>query len=79
MDSNAKNLPLVSDGRVAFIDTEHWDRSTRKSYLHHVGEYLSTERRKLAKKFFDLLEDGEAAEVGAQEIEEDARTSSSSS
>ena len=58
MDSNAKNLPFTSDGRIALIDTEHWDRATSKAYLHHVGEYLSRDRKKLAKKIFGQLEDG---------------------
>ena len=58
MDSIAKNIPFVSDGRIGFIDTEHWDRSTSKPYLHRVGEYLSKDRRKLAKTIFGRLEDG---------------------
>lgn len=64
MDSIAKNLPFTVDGRIALIDTEHWDRSTSKSYLHRVGEYLSSDRKKLAKKIFDQLEDGDDVDVG---------------
>ncbi len=64
MDSIAKNIPFASDGRIAFVDTEHWDRSSSKSYLHHVGEYLSSDRRKLAKRIFGQLEDGGDASVG---------------
>lgn len=84
MDSNAKNLPFTVDGRIAFIDTEHWDRSTSKDYLHHVGAYLTKERRKLAGKLFDQLEDGEDPYVGgfvddAFDDEEDTNSSSSSS
>lgn len=59
MDSIAKNLPFVSDGRIGLIDTEHWDRATDKSYLHRVGEYLPKDRRRLAKKIFRRLEDGD--------------------
>lgn len=58
MDSNGKNLPFTVDGRIALIDTEHWDRATSKSYLHHVREYLPSARYKAAKKIFDQLEDG---------------------
>jgi hypothetical protein len=59
MDSNAKNIPFVAGGRIAFIDTEHWDRGSSKSYLHHVGGHMTVDRRKLAKKIFGQLEDGE--------------------
>ncbi len=64
MDSNGKNLPFVADGRIALIDTEHWDRGSRKHYLHQVREYLSADRRKLAKKIFDQLEDGGDGHLG---------------
>jgi hypothetical protein len=63
MDSIAKNIPFVSDGRIGFIDTEHWDRSTSKPYLHRVGEYLSTDRRKLSKKIFEQLENGARVDI----------------
>jgi hypothetical protein len=58
MDSNANNLPFLADGRIGLVDTEHWDRGTRKDYLHHVGEHMSAESRKIAKKIFRLLKDG---------------------
>lgn len=76
MDSNAKNLPFTSDARIALIDTEHWDRNSSKSYLHHVGEYLSADRRKLAKKIFGRLEDGKDADVSDFRREEDTSDSS---
>lgn len=82
MDSNAKNIPFVSDGRIAFIDTEHWDRGSSKSYLHQVGSYLTTERRALAKKIFGQLDDDEDVEriyVGDFGDEEDTSSSLSSS
>ena len=93
MDSNTKNIPFVSDGRLAFIDTEHWDRSSSKSYLHHVGEYLSTASRSAAKKIFSQLKDGDdvrAADFGgdfgdehtsdsSNDFEDEDDTSSSSS
>ena len=65
MDSIAKNLPFCADGRIGLVDTEHWDRSTRKSYLHRVGEYLDKDRKALAKKIFGQLEDGDEVDVGA--------------
>lgn len=64
MDSNAKNVPFISDGRIAFIDTEHWDRGSSKAYLHHVGEHLPADRRKFAKKIFSQLEDGKDVDTG---------------
>ena len=64
MDSIATNIPFVSDGRIGFIDTEHWDRSTSKPYLHRVGEYLSKDRKALTKKIFGQLEDGDNVDVG---------------
>ena len=50
MDSIAKNIPVVSDGRIGLIDTEHWDRSTSKPYLHRVGEHLSKDRSPLQRR-----------------------------
>lgn len=63
MDSIAKNLPFTTSGQIALIDTEHWDRSTSKPYLHRVGEYLPRDLKKLTKKIFDQLEDGERVDV----------------
>jgi hypothetical protein len=82
MDSSSKNVPFVADGRVAFIDTEHWDRASNKAYLHQVGEHLSADRRKLAKKIFDQLKDGAdgSFEGGSKCFyEEDTSSASSSS
>ena len=84
MDSIAKNLPFVSDGRIGLIDTEHWDRSTSKPYLHRIGEHLSKDRKTLAKKIFGQLEDGDDVNVGSLRsldfsAEEDTSASSDSS
>jgi hypothetical protein len=82
MDSSIQNVPIVADGRVAFIDTEHWDRSNNKPYLRQISAYLSTDRRKLAKKIFDQLEAGKDASHSTSKIfedEEDEDTSSGSS
>ena len=60
LDSNAKNLPFTKDGRVAFVDTEHWDRHldsrSRKPCLRHVYGYLSSDRLKRVKRIFEELE-----------------------
>lgn len=79
MDSNTKNIPFVTDGRVAFIDTEHWDRSTSKPYLDQVGEYMSRERMKLAKRIFSRLDDGDDHRVGRSDFDDRENTSDSSS
>jgi len=80
MDSNGKNLPFTVDGRIALVDTEHWDRSTRKDYLHQVGEYLSRRSRAAAEAMLDQLEDGDdpTLDVGDFDDEEDTSSSSSS-
>jgi len=88
MDSIPKNIPFIADGRIGFVDTEHWDRGSSKSYLHYVGDYLSADRRKLAKKIFAQLEDGDRGDFSHEEdtsdssddfdYEEDTSTSSSS-
>jgi hypothetical protein len=56
LDSNAKNIPFLRDGRIAFVDLEHWDRR-KKSRLKSIGSYLSAEKRELAKKILDKLAD----------------------
>ena len=60
LDSNAKNVPFTKDGKIAFIDTEHWDRHSKKKYkqrkrLKYIREFLSDDRRKFAKKVFEGL------------------------
>lgn len=63
LDSNTGNVPMTDDGRVAFIDTEHWDRYSKghkkrdKPYLRHIHKYLSDERLRFADKVFEKLED----------------------
>jgi len=61
LDSITKNMPFTKDGRVAFIDTEHWRRHDRlkkegKKILSHIDSHLSDKRRKLAKKLIKELE-----------------------
>ena len=78
MDSNAKNLPFTVDGKIALVDTEHWDRGSHKSYLHHLGDHLSVDRRKLAKKIFRGL-DGDHDRDDFDDEEDTSSSSSSSS
>lgn len=55
-DSTVRNVPLTFDGRAAFIDTEHWDwhkRSKRKPFFVHIYRYLSSDGRKLVRKFYE--------------------------
>lgn len=55
MNSNANNLPFLTGGRIGLVDTEHWDRGTRRGYLHHLGEHMSSDSRKIAKRIFRRL------------------------
>jgi len=79
MDSSSQNVPILMDGRIAFIDTEHWDRSNNKSYLRQIGAHLSSDRRKLAKTIFDRLEEGGTPFKGISKLFEEEDTSSGSS
>jgi hypothetical protein len=60
MDSNANNLPFLTGDRIGLVDTEHWNRGTRKDYLHHVGEHMAAESRKIAKAIFRELREGDS-------------------
>jgi hypothetical protein len=56
LDSNAKNIQFTRDGKIAFLDLEHWDRRDRdRVKLKSIGEYLSKRGRKLAKRILDEL------------------------
>jgi hypothetical protein len=84
LDSTAKNVPFTTDGRVAFIDTEHWNRHSdarkHRRFLKYLGEHLSSDRRKLAQKLWNSFEGGGDGKVAAEfDDEEDTSSSSSSS
>jgi hypothetical protein len=66
MDSNTYNLPFLTGNRIGLVDTEHWDRGTRKDYLHHVGEHMSRESLKIAKAIFRELGDGDGDSLGGR-------------
>lgn len=81
LDSRANNMPFTTDGKVAFIDTEHWNRHAGKShkqrkFLKYVGEHMSGDRRKLAQRLFD---GGGRGDYDDFEDEEDTSSSSSDS
>ena len=80
LDSTAKNVPFTSDGKIAFVDTEHWERHKdsrhKRRFLKYLGEHLSGSRLKFAGKLWDKLEDGE---YHANDFEDEEDTSSSSS
>lgn len=54
LDAGVRNIPLTKDGRVAFIDTEHWN-GDHKVYLRRLNKYLSAHSNKLAEKLFEEL------------------------
>jgi len=39
----AKNVPFCKDGRLAFVDTEHFNDTTREVPISRVAQYLSKE------------------------------------
>jgi hypothetical protein len=65
LDSVVANMPFTKDGKIAFIDTEHWGRrrdrwkESDRPHLRHV--HLSDDRMKFAKKVFKKLEEGRDA------------------
>ena len=59
LDSNSKNVQFTREGKIAFVDLENWNRRDRSAVtLKSIGNYLSKDRRKLASKILDDLNDG---------------------
>jgi len=57
LDSNSKNVQFTQAGKIAFVDLENWGRTDRdRVKLKSIGEYLSKDRLKLARKILDDLE-----------------------
>jgi hypothetical protein len=54
LDSNAKNIPFLRDGRIAFVDLENWERR-KKHHLRNIGSYLPEEKLRLAREILDEL------------------------
>jgi len=57
LDSNSKNVQFTRGGQIAFVDLENWARADRdRVRLKSIGEYLSKDRYKLARKILGDLE-----------------------
>jgi septum formation topological specificity factor MinE len=52
LDSTALNVPFLRDGRIAFVDLEHWERRKR-TILKTLGGYLTAEDLALSRKVLD--------------------------
>jgi len=76
LDSSLKNVPFTSDGRVAFIDTEHWERHSEKRdkrrFLKYIGDHLSKSSLRSAQRVWDRLSGG-----GRDDFDDEESTSSS--
>jgi len=56
LDSNCKNVQFTRADKIAFVDLENWRRRDRREVtLKSIGNYLSKERRKLARRILDEL------------------------
>jgi hypothetical protein len=55
LDSGPRNVPLTTEGRIAFIDTERWDQDRDRPYLKRLKKYLSSSSQKLADDVFARL------------------------
>jgi len=51
LDSSEHNVCLTNDGKVAFIDLEHWDHAGNREYLKFLGPLMSRDTRKRAARF----------------------------
>lgn len=56
LDSIVDNVAFTTEGKLAFIDTEHWYGGRRRPYLRHIRQFLSSDNRQLAKKLFRQFE-----------------------
>ena len=56
LDSIIDNVAFTTEGKLAFIDTEHWYGGRRRPYLRHIRRYLSSDNRRFAKKLFRQFE-----------------------
>jgi hypothetical protein len=51
LDSNSKNVQFTTDGKIAFVDLENWQRAWRKDVrLRSIRTYLSKRGRRLAER-----------------------------
>jgi len=58
LDSIIDNVAFTIEGKLAFIDTEHWRGGRRRPYLRYIRQYLSSDNRRLAKALFRRYEAG---------------------
>lgn len=58
LDSMLHNMPFTYQNKIAFIDTERWQRK-REGFLSQVLPYLSEERKADAKGIFEELQNQE--------------------
>ena len=57
LDSNSKNIQFTHGGKIAFVDLENWDHPDRDEVrLKSIGNYLSKDRLKLARRILDELD-----------------------
>jgi hypothetical protein len=82
LDSTIKNLPFTADGKIAFIDTEHWNRhGNRKNHhqrprLKYLSAHLSLSHVRLANAMWDQLGGGNDPD---DDFDDEESTSSSTS
>lgn len=80
LDSTAKNVPFTTDGKVAFIDTEHWNRhakrkkSKQRPWMKYLSQHMSSDRRSFAKQMWNRLEGDDSDDF----LDEESTSSSSS-
>lgn len=73
LDSTAKNVPFTRDGRIAFIDTEHWNRHSKREkrsqrpFLKYLREHLTSDRRRLAGKMLGDLDGSSSSDFDYEE------------
>jgi hypothetical protein len=50
LDSIVKNMPFTHQGKIAFVDTEHW-KDSREKFLPHILPLLDEERQNIVRAF----------------------------
>ena len=77
LDSTAKNVPFTRDGKIAFVDTEHWNRHAgrkkQRRFLRYLGDHLSSVSRRTAKKMWEKLDGGRSSDFDVDDEEDRTR------
>lgn len=55
LDFSVTNAPFTEDGRIAFIDTERWDRRKKRDPLAAIARHLPSGTHERAEKIFEEL------------------------